>query len=450
MSGRYFHSVRLLEDKCKGCTNCIKRCPTEAIRVRDGKAIIMENRCIDCGECIRICPNNAKVAVSDALDCLKNYKFNIALPAPAFYGQFDPKFKREQILHSLLELGFDYVFEVAFAAEAVAVAIKDFISRTPVRPLISQACPAVVGLIQVRFPSLIKNIIPVPSPVNVAARMAKEEISAKMGLSLHDIGCFFISPCPAKISSSRQPVGEGKNYLNGAFSMDYIYGECLKVIKNIEVNENKFGKASSVGISWGFSGGEMKSLECNSLAVDGIHNIVLALEAVENEELAGIDYLECQACTGGCVGGCLTPKNLYVAKANLLNTAAQSSNIANFSTRHDIDDMLNKGFFEIDSKINPRRIEPLDDDLSIAITKMEQLEKTLKGLPGLDCSSCGSPSCRALAEDIVRGLAMGTDCVFKLRERVAELAEEMFELSQKVPPVMGKTSWRKGKEGENK
>lgn len=146
----------------------------------------------------------------------------------------------------------------------------------------------------------------------------------------------------------------------------------------------------------------------------------------------------------------MTPKNLYVAKANLLNTAAQSSNIANFSTRHDIDDMLNKGFFEIDSKINPRRIEPLDDDLSIAITKMEQLEKTLKGLPGLDCSSCGSPSCRALAEDIVRGLAMGTDCVFKLRERVAELAEEMFELSQKVPPVMGKTSWRKGKEGENK
>ena len=28
---RYFHSVRLDADKCRGCTNCLKRCPTEAI-----------------------------------------------------------------------------------------------------------------------------------------------------------------------------------------------------------------------------------------------------------------------------------------------------------------------------------------------------------------------------------------------------------------------------------
>ncbi|MFH2076907.1 MAG: 4Fe-4S binding protein, partial [Pseudomonadota bacterium] len=33
----YFHSVRLIEEKCKGCTHCIRTCPTEAIRVRNGK-----------------------------------------------------------------------------------------------------------------------------------------------------------------------------------------------------------------------------------------------------------------------------------------------------------------------------------------------------------------------------------------------------------------------------
>ena len=48
------HSVTLDLERCKGCTNCIKRCPTEAIRVRDGHAIILEDRCIDCGECIRV------------------------------------------------------------------------------------------------------------------------------------------------------------------------------------------------------------------------------------------------------------------------------------------------------------------------------------------------------------------------------------------------------------
>lgn len=63
----YFHSVRLMPDRCKGCVNCIKRCPTEAIRIRAGKAKITEARCIDCGECIRRCANRAKTAVTDSL-----------------------------------------------------------------------------------------------------------------------------------------------------------------------------------------------------------------------------------------------------------------------------------------------------------------------------------------------------------------------------------------------
>ena len=84
----YFHSVRLDKDKCRGCTNCLKRCPTEAIRVRNGKAIIVKERCIDCGECIRVCPHHAKYANRDSLEQINNYKYKIALPAPALYGQF--------------------------------------------------------------------------------------------------------------------------------------------------------------------------------------------------------------------------------------------------------------------------------------------------------------------------------------------------------------------------
>ncbi|MCR4431823.1 MAG: hypothetical protein NUV45_12515 [Tepidanaerobacteraceae bacterium] len=58
-------------------------------------------------------------------------------------------------------------------------------------------------------------------------------------------------------------------------------------------------------------------------------------------------------------------------------------------------------------------------------------------MPGLDCGSCGCPNCRALAEDIVQGLASETDCVFKLREKVKKLASQMLDLSQKLPPTMG-------------
>lgn len=67
------HAVVLDYNRCRGCTTCIKSCPTEAIRVRRGKALILADRCIDCGNCIRACPHHAMKSLSDKLDILKNY-----------------------------------------------------------------------------------------------------------------------------------------------------------------------------------------------------------------------------------------------------------------------------------------------------------------------------------------------------------------------------------------
>ena len=125
----YFHSVTLNKDKCHGCTNCIKRCPTEAIRVRGGKATIIKERCIDCGECIRVCPYHAKLARTDSFEMLKDFKYTIALPAPAFYGQFKENEDVNKILAALKKVGFDDVFEVARGAEIVSEATRQLIEK---------------------------------------------------------------------------------------------------------------------------------------------------------------------------------------------------------------------------------------------------------------------------------------------------------------------------------
>ena len=78
-----YHSVRLDKTRCKGCTNCLKHCPTEAIRVRDGRAHIIDERCIDCGECIRICEYHAKVAVTDDLSAIHGFPTPSPCPRPA-------------------------------------------------------------------------------------------------------------------------------------------------------------------------------------------------------------------------------------------------------------------------------------------------------------------------------------------------------------------------------
>jgi len=433
--GEYFHSVTLDEEKCKGCTNCIKRCPTEAIRVRHGKARIINERCIDCGECIRICPYHAKKAITDDLSIISNYKYKIAIPAPSIYGQFKPVYSRNRILNAFYRIGFDDVYEVAMAAEYVSDATRKLLSEEGTRkPLISSACPAVVRLIQVRFPNLIDNLIKLESPMEVAAKMVKKKTAEKKGIDPSDIGVFFITPCAAKATSVKAPYENKKSSVDGAISIKSIY---LKLLANLDKADDtvQLAKAGFEGIRWANSGGEGLAVDTdNFLAVDGIHNVISILEAVENDKIEGIDFIEALACTGGCLGGPLTVENVYVAKTRL-KKYVEAAKEAQKGIRQPLEPYDESIVWTGEIAYKP--VLKLDTDIDKAIKKLEALEKIYDGLPGLDCGACGAPSCRALAEDIVRGIAYETDCIFKLREKVRDLAAQMKELEEKAPPTMG-------------
>lgn len=439
MKTSYFHSVTLDKEHCKGCTNCIKKCPTEAIRVREGKAHILEERCIDCGECIRICPNHAKVAVTDGLERLAEFKYRIALPAPSFYGQFNREVMPARVLAALLVIGFDHVYEVALSAEAVTLAIQEHLRRGKhKRPLISSACPAVVRLMQVRFPGLLPHVIPVKTPMEIAARMAKEEACRQTGLPGAEVGTFFISPCPAKVTAVKQPLWGDGAWVDGVLSMSVIYGEVRKHLRQVAERPD-LHRSSGNGIGWGRAGGENVAIGGGSLlAVDGIHSVISVLEEVEKGGLGQIDYLEAQACVGGCIGGPLVVQNPFVARVQVRQLAEKFQPKERGESKGEILHLASQDYFRPKEPLAPRPVMQLDEDTGKALSKMAMLERTVSELPGLDCGSCGSPNCRALAEDIVRGMALETDCIFKLRERVRSLAEEMVELAQKVPPAMGK------------
>ena len=138
---KFFHSVYLAEDLCRGCTNCIKRCPTQAIRVRNKKARITRQFCIDCGECVRICPHHAKMIRRDSIeDVLKNYQYTVALPAPTLYSQFNHLEDVNIVLTALIYMGFDDVFEVSAAAEIVSAASRDYLEKTSGKMSAHQHC----------------------------------------------------------------------------------------------------------------------------------------------------------------------------------------------------------------------------------------------------------------------------------------------------------------------
>lgn len=186
-------------------------------------------------------------------------------------------------------------------------------------------------------------------------------------------------------------------------------------------------------MDWALTGGESSETGlANAIAVDGIENVINVLEEVENGQL-DVDFIEALACTGGCVGGPLTAVNNFVAKTNLrklernLDEKPIKTRVNEYSG---IDFMFSK-------KLDPAGMLKMQDDLAKALERMEQVETIYDTLPKIDCGSCGSPTCKALAEDIVRGMANTEDCVFMLRKKVKELAELMVNLAAKMPQTIG-------------
>jgi iron only hydrogenase large subunit-like protein len=419
------HSVRLKKNICTGCTNCLKQCPTQAIRIQNGKAKILSERCIDCGECIRVCPQHAKQAVTDGIEIIEPFKYKVALVAPAFCGQFSKSDQIDLMLSSLKKIGFDDVYEVARGAEVISKKTRELLdSGELLMPSISSACPAVVKLIAIRFPNLIGNIIPLKSPMEVSAEMARREAAEKTGLSGDEIGIFFISPCAAKATVVKYGSTVEKSQVDGVIAMKDIYLKMAHTISKLPETEiEKINKAGAEGILWATAGGEARATRVDRrVSVDGIHDVIRVLEAIEDGKLGDIEYVEALACTGGCVGGPLVAENNFVANSRIKR----------------ISKTLPENFEEADSSINTfwehpvvyRSVMNLDNDIHKAMEKIVELEKIYERLPKLDCGSCGSPSCRDLAEDIVRGFADEIDCVFILRERISALAREMVELDK--------------------
>lgn len=408
----YEHSVSLQREKCTGCTTCLRHCPTEAIRIRDCHAVIAADRCIDCGECIRVCPHNAKRAECNKLDNLSRFKWRIALPAPSLYGQFEGLEDADHVIQGLLDMGFDDVCEVSAAAEYVSEYTRLYLKTEGIkRPVISSACPVVSRLIAMRFPYLKDNLLPLLPPMELAAAAAREKALAEHPEFVSsDIGVCFISPCPAKTSYVKNGFGDHKSGIDLVVSISDIYFTLINLLKS-DKPPKVTSNSGMIGISWAASGGEATALfNDRYLAADGIENVIKMLDQIENGTIPQLEFIELNACTGGCVGGVMTVENPFIAKARLQKLRRYlpvSQNILQKDERY----IPTGCFFGGIPDYSP--LSQLGSNIAESMRMMADIQSIKEQLPGIDCGSCGAPNCRALAEDIVKGESTIDACVIR-------------------------------------
>lgn len=415
----FYHAIRLDLTKCTGCTKCVRVCPTKALRVRLGKVELDASRCLDCGKCVLECPFEAIKPVADDLHSIHKYKYKLAILSTSFAGQFPSHIGYGAAKKALLQIGFDEVAEESMVTVMMSGFICDYIKKhQQQRPIISSDCPSIVRLIQYRFPSLLPNVLHLENPLNMLSIYFRGKICAERNLPKNEVGIFLIVPCIAQVVAVHQPEGSLEKLADGAISIQEVYCEIIKDLmkKNNSTSEDDI-KIYPKGLSWAISGMEAEEVRDENLktmAVSGIDNVIKILAKIENQQIEQFDYIVMSSCINGCVGGNLNKEDPFIATSRIRSLLKNAPDIE-FDNQYFTAKYLS-GKFNV-PHLKPRSIMALDKDIKTALNKFARIDEILKKLPGLDCSACGSPTCKTLAEDIVEGKAQLSDCVVLQRQK---------------------------------
>lgn len=450
---KYIHAIQIDTEICIGCSHCMRVCSTQAIRIVDGHASISPERCVDCGECYRVCPMEAIYVKDDRLaKGSKDYIYKIALVPAVFFGQFPVKYSVTQISDAIRELGFNEVFEVEQAVDFIKSEYKRIAKdKDIVRPVISSFCPSVVRLIQVMFPSLTENILQLKPPHDIAAIYLRE-INSTTNIRPEEIGIYYFTPCAAKIVAAKAPEGEDESPIDVVVSMRELYNKVYKLLIENKSDKDDLKRRSSMtsdSIKWSLSGTEREYFRGRSLAIDGVENVIQFLEILESGRISDIDFLELRVCDQGCAGGIVCPGNRFLAverigerQKRLQERLKENKKVLNPLMEYA------KELQKVSKvkEITPRKGLLLDENVEIALQKMAKIKTLNSYLPGFDCGACGAPTCKNLAEDIVKGNASMSYCIFvqRIMEKNYKLSPEQAFLT--IEKIWGKNRLNKYKD----
>lgn len=444
----YIHAIQINTAECVGCSHCMRVCPTQAIRIEQGNACINPARCVDCGECFRVCPQGAIFVKDDELKTgFDHYSYKVALIPSVFYAQFPNKYTVSQISEAILRVGFNEVFEVEHAVDFLKEEYKKAGDKELAMPAISSYCPSVVRLIQVLFPSLTENILQLKAPHDLSAIYLRNRI-IQSGVKANEIGIYYFTPCAAKIVAAKAPEGELESPIDVVVNMRELYNKVYKIIIESK-NQKRQSQSLSFkpdSVKWSLSGTERKHFTNRCLAIDGVENVIEFLEKLESGHITDVSFLEMRVCDQGCAGGILCPGNRFLSVERVQKR--YQTLLQREKSIRKIENPLMQFAKELSQQcitlpILPREGLLIDKDMKIALQKLSEINILASNLPGIDCGACGAPTCKSLAEDIVKGNATLAHCVFIQHAMVGNNKMSKEEAFQLIENIWGKKQLKK-------
>ena len=412
---KFFHSHIILHENCMSRMKCLKTCPSQALRIKNNSIIFYDDLCVDCGACINICPEGVFVPVVDEIDDFEKFKFKIAIPSRILYTQFPSHIHPKMVHQALINSGFDAVEDISTEIHELSYVISEYIKNKPDdKPIISSFCPAVIRLIQVRYPNMISLISPFDVPRELTAKIVKKRFAEELGLKESEICAIYITPCPAKAVSIKQPAEKEKSWLDGVISIKdvykVVYPEVMKLAESRK--SGTFDNDFYYGKGWGVINQIIEHMDSERcLSVVGIDQIKMVLDDIEDSKLKNVDYLEAFTCSRKCVGGVFCVENPYISRHNSYMLEKRFGDPQPLD-REEVMRKYADRFYHFENKVSPRITRLSSPNISTAIKRTNQKNRILSKLPKNDCAMCGAPTCETFAEDCAWGQADLSDCIF--------------------------------------
>lgn len=400
--------LTLKKSNCKNCYKCIRHCPVKSIRFSGNQAYIIGNECILCGRCFVVCPQNAK-QITDETEKVKVLLQSgdpvVVSLAPSFVANYSGV-GINSMRQALKQLGFFDVEETAIGATMVKNQYEKMIKEGSRDVIITSCCHTVNLLIQKYFPSELRYLADVLSPMQAHCRDIKKRIpNAKT---------VFIGPCVAKKDEAQRYEG----LVNAVLTFDELT-DWLKE-KNIEIKKETDSEEKSRARFFPTAGGILKTLteedpRYTYMAVDGIENCIEVLKDIESGNVHNC-FVEMSSCVGSCIGGPVMEK-FHRSPVQDYSAVYKYAGKKDFEVEQPESLALGKSFAVIDKNVHM----PSEYEITEILHRMGKEKESDE----LNCGSCGYNTCREKAIAIFQGKAEISMCLPYLKDKAESFSDNI-------------------------